>query len=97
MIDDTFSTYSCDLELFADLGLETFCADNHTEVYCGEHKSEQGSVKVWCHGMPAQFWRFEIFCKDNGKTTKVNTGSGCLKDYWSMVEKIMAGMFVIQD
>lgn len=97
LLINNFETYEDDVRILKDLGLKTFCAPIGTEVYLGKHKDPTGTVKVWVTGLPAQFFRFEIFCAENKKTTKVSTGSGCFSDYWPMVEKIMNGMFVIKE
>lgn len=95
---DTVETYRHDRELFRKLGLKPFSYDTDEasdKHFVGEVKKDKSTCKVWVRCLPAQFWTFEIYCDESHATTTVQTGSGCLSDYWDMVEKIMDGMFVV--
>lgn len=93
-------TYSCDEELFRKLKLKPFCFDmdkvkNRVRVV-GKVKTDNGSVKIWVEGHPAQFWKFEVVDKDGGNKYLIETGSGSLSDYWPAIEKMANNMFVIK-
>ncbi len=92
---DTYETYSCDKPLLAELGLQAFKGKVWEEVFVGEVKTDNdGSyVKIWVTGAPAQFYRFETYCADNGKRYTATTGSGNLKTFWPMVKAMAEDMF----
>lgn len=91
------STYSSDLKLFKDLGLEPFKnIAAGAEYFVGEVKFENGSwVKIWVYPMPALFWKFEIYDAESKKSTIATTGSGALINFWPSVKLIAENMFVI--
>jgi len=101
---DIFSlakTYTHDMELFRRLGLKPFSYDvskpkGKDKHFVGKVTKNKSTCKVWVTCLPAQFWAFEIYSNETNMTTLVQTGSGCLADYWEVVEKIMDGMFVIK-
>lgn len=93
-----FKTYSSDLSLLEKLGLKPFKGKLWEKVYVGKYKAEGGSwVEIWVEGASAQFFEFKIYCFESKAITIVSTGSGCLNDYWSFIEKIMDGMIVIKN
>lgn len=95
---DSFKTYSHDLPLLKKLGLKPFKGKVHEKVYVGEYTTKDGSwARIWVDGAPAQFFRFKIYCSESKMVTIVETGSGCLVDYWPFVEKIMDGMIAIEN
>lgn len=91
------STYSSDLKLFKNLGLEPFKnIVAGAEYFVGEVKFKNISwVKIWAYPMPALFWKFEIYDGESKKTTVATTGSGALGNFWSSVKLIAENMFVI--
>lgn len=93
-----FETYSHDLSLLKELGLKSFKGKLHEKVYIGKYKAEGGSwAEIWVEGAPAQFFTFKIYCSESKTITIIATGSGCLTDYWSVVESVMDGMIVIEN
>ena len=92
---DHCKTYSWDEPLFEKLGLEPFYVKIYEKHFVGEVNLEDGSsyIKIWVEGLPAQFWDFEVFCAKNKRIYKIETGSGCLGDYWFKVKKIADGVF----
>lgn len=89
--------YVEDIPLMVQLGLKEYQAEHAEKVFVGKVKDKDyGHVKIWVTCMPAQFWKFEIFCKETGHTTVFSTGSGSLSDYWEVAEKIMQGMIAIK-
>jgi hypothetical protein len=91
---DTFSTYDHDKPLLADLGLREFSGKAWEEVYVGEVKVENSTVKVWVQGAPAQFWKFEVRLEN--EVYRIETGSGSMTTYWPLVEQVARGCFVIE-
>ena len=92
-----WSTYPKDLELFRELGLKPFHSSDQKEFLVGRYELPESNakVKIYVTCMPAQFWRFEITTEEN-KNFEVNTGSGCLSDYWDGVLKIAEGMMEVK-
>ena len=102
-LTDMATTYRQDRPLFEKLGLATFSTDNHNKIELGtvtllyEDGQVSGKVDIAVTCLPAQFWHFKILSvEDNNQVTAVDTGSGCLSDYWPMVEKIAEGMFCVK-
>lgn len=90
-------TYRCDLELFQNLGLNTFTTDNKDQLFVGEYKLphyDKTSVKIYVTCMPAQFWKFEIKTDEDCKYV-IKTGSGSLSEYWDSVMLVATGCFVV--
>ncbi len=89
-------TSMTDRTLFAALGLNLFDVATGVEHFVGEviepHRSR---VKIWVCCMPAQFWKFEIYCIDSDRTTTLSTGSGNMKNFWPFVRQVTAGMMVV--
>lgn len=96
----TSSTYSTDLKLFRELGLDPFYnISGHHEVGRVEFGSEDedGSwVEIAVDCLPAQFWKFTIYCAETETITTVTTGSGSLGDFWPAVKLIADNMLVIE-
>lgn len=93
-----FKTYSHDLPLLEKLGLKPFKGETYEKIYVGKYIAEGGSwAEIWVEGAPAQFFTFKIYCSENKTITIIATGSGCLTDYWSVVESVMDGMIVIEN
>ncbi len=62
------------------------------------YQSDNGSyveAKVTC--MPAQFWKFNIFCSERNETTELSTGSGGLTDFYNIAVMIADGMLVVKN
>lgn len=88
-------TYRCDLELFQQLGLKTFEANDNKEVFVGvynipNHGDAKISLSVRCY--PAQTWKFDIET-ESGRKYRINTGSGPLSEYWPSVMKVATDCF----
>ena len=61
------------------------------------YQNDNGSyIEATVTCMPAQFWRFKIYCSENNKTTHISTGSGGLTDYFETMKSIADGMIVIK-
>ena len=92
---DHYKTYSWDEPLFKKLGFKPFYVKIYEKHFVGEVNFEDGSsyIKIWVEGLPAQFWDFEVFCAKNKRIYKIETGSGCLRDYWFKVKEIADGVF----
>jgi hypothetical protein len=68
-------------------------AEHGMDTYLGKHSSPYGSIRLWVCMWPAMFWKFEIFRNDQpGKYVMIETGSGCLTDYWKTAEMIMENL-----
>ncbi len=80
---DRSKTYSRDLPLFRQLGLQPFEVATGEEAYfVGMVILEDGAwVRIWVDCAPAQFWTFCVRSKE-GAETRFKTGSGALSDYW---------------
>ncbi|SFH40618.1 hypothetical protein SAMN05421739_11815 [Pontibacter chinhatensis] len=46
------------------------------------------TIDVYVTCMPAQFWKFDILCKESRKRMIMETGSGIFTRYWSVAEMI---------
>ncbi len=91
-------TYSSDILLFKQLGLNTFYSTTNDKLYVGEYKipeHEFAKISIWVTCMPAQFWEFQIITEEN-KKIKIQTGSGALNNFWSSVMLVAQGMFEIE-
>lgn len=94
---DEVSAYSCDVPLLNKLRLKVFeSIDIHKEYYLGMVKTDNGTVKIWVEGHPAQFWRAEIKDNESGNTYEVKTGSGSLSDFWKSFELMANNMMVVK-
>lgn len=92
-------TYDADKPLFRKLGLIPFRFDirETRDLEVGTvHPENGGTIKIMVHGMPAQFWEFDILTSE-GKHFTVSTGSGCLRDFWDAVRLIADGMLVVKE
>lgn len=87
-----FRAYAWDLPLLRDLGLRPFSGKVWEEIYIGHVTRDDSIVFVWVTGAPEQFWRFAIVDFGNYQTHLVTTGSGSLRDYWPLIEKMAQGM-----
>ena len=90
------STYSEDLNLVQELGLNVLDEVDNGEYYLGEVEGDFYTVKVWVTTAPAQFYQFEI-TDPRGKVIWLNTGSGSLTAYWPSVVLIAQGMLVVKE
>lgn len=92
-------TYTQDLELFKELGLDTFETNDNEWVFVGEYKLpnyDVAKVKIYVMCMPAQFWKFEIETEEDMKF-EIKTGSGYLSTYWESIMLVATGMFVAKE
>ena len=89
------STYAGDMKIFRELGLKPF-KNISGDYYVGEAAlPNKSKVKIWVYAAPAQFWKFEIYDAETGKTTTASTGSGRLEEFWPTVRLMAENMFVI--
>ena len=90
---DTWHTYDDDIPLLKELGLpHSYGGDCWQEVFIGEVKrDEDGWVKIWCSGAPAQFFRFQGVSVE-GRPFCFSTGSGTFSTYWPVIEMFLDGM-----
>jgi hypothetical protein len=95
---NTFKTSPADLGLLRELGLQAYSGSTGQEFFLGEVAvdNDGSCVRIWVTGYPAQFWRFWIYCADTQKVSRVETGSGILRDYWPMAKAIAQGMLVVR-
>lgn len=90
-------TYTSDLQLFQELGLNTFQTYNSETLFVGEYKlpdHDKANVKISVTCMPAQFWHFEVETDEDCKYS-INTGSGALSTYWQSVLHVAQGCFLV--
>lgn len=93
----TSDTYAGDVKIFRELGLKPF-KNISGDHYVGEVVlSNKSKIKIWVHAAPAQFWKFEIFDAESGRTTIASTGSGTLANFWPTAKLIAENMFVIDE
>lgn len=88
MFNEINTPYKEDLPLLLQLGLKEFICESNVETYLGKVESESYAIDVYVTCAPAQFWRFEVFCKEDGKLTVVETGSGRFTKYWEFVKMV---------
>ena len=89
-------TYDEDLPLFKKLGLKPFKASTRQRIFVGEvNPNKDCSIKIWCEGLPSQFWEFEVVDIE-GFHHKISTGSGTLTDYWPSVLLVADACFVVK-
>lgn len=97
IMDDTYSIYPTDYDLFTKLGLNKFKEiPNWTSIRVGETTLFDSNIEIWVEGAPAQFWTINIQFED-GRKKRVSTGSGALSDYWKSIEDLCSGCLVIGD
>jgi hypothetical protein len=90
-------TYSHDLPLFNELGLEPFKTTVHKKIHVGTVTKEDGSyADIWMTGAPAQFWEFKVFDSSSGRLYEISTGSGSLSKYWPLVDEMLQNCFVVK-
>lgn len=87
----TGSTYENDKPLYDLLGLNTFTDRGQESFYLGTvHLDNEAVVALRVQCYPAQFY-FAWITLPDGKALSVATGSGTLRAYWPLIEKIAQG------
>lgn len=97
--DEINTPYSWEIEFYLKHKIPLWECKTHETYDLGtiyEDKQEGAHVKAKVNPMPAQFWEFEIYSRETGKTTIVKTGSGCLEQYFQTMVNIATGMIVIE-
>jgi len=96
---DTTTTYHQDLEIFNELGLEAFSLEgsHHSDYHVGTVERGTGYVKIFMSSCGSQFWSFEVKQQNSVKRYKLTCGSGGLKDYWYIAEKLMTDMIGVTE
>jgi hypothetical protein len=93
---DVVGTYDRDKPLFDKLGLKPFKVGCGKRFFVGKINPHKNcSIKIWCKGLPAQFWGFEVVDVE-GRHHEISTGSGALTDYWPSVLLVAGACFVIK-
>ena len=103
---DTVRTYQDDLPLFKKLGLTPFSfskKENGSKwVSVGTVKLSEDNtqgcsvVDLYVMGLPAQFWKANIYDHESNKKYTVTTGSGAFSNYWPIFEKMATNMVVVE-
>ena len=88
MFNEINTPYQSDLPLLLALGLREFILENNVETFIGKVDTKDYTIDVYVTCMPAQFWKFDILCKENGKRTVLETGSGYFSQYWDVAKMI---------
>lgn len=90
-------TYTWDLPLFKELGLQPFEKALHGEQFeVGRVRLDAGEITVSVTCVPEQFWAFDIFPADgDGHPIHLITGSGSLGQYWPTVLLFLKGMIAV--
>ena len=90
----TASTFSSDMVLFKSLGLTPFSniPMGKDHFVGGFTFSNNSSVKITVHPMPAQFWKFEVYIPERKRTVIISTGSGALCNFWGTVRLVATDM-----
>lgn len=96
---DQVKTYSWDLPLFKELGLEPFDLKCRQKHFVGKVMVGESEVNIWVEGLPAQFYEFKILCRgvDPKRRYHVTTGSGCLMDFWAAIKMLAEDMLVVDE
>lgn len=96
MIDfNQVKTYEWDLPLFKELGLEPFDIKSGVKHIVGKVMIQESEVLIKVEGLPAQFWEFEILCRNPKRAYRVTTGSGSLSDFWAAITMLATDMMNI--
>jgi hypothetical protein len=88
MFNEINTPYKVDLPLLMQLGLREFICETNVSTSLGTVENEEYAIDVHVTCAPAQFWRFDILCKEDGKRTVLETGSGTFTQYWNVAELI---------
>ena len=94
---DTSKTYKCDLPLYKQLGIKTWECKTHETVDLGTiYKSGDSFIKAKVTPAPAQFYHFTIYDSESHISYEVDTGSGCLTEYFEVAKLLCTSFFVIK-
>lgn len=84
-----------DLPLLLELGLNEFICESNVETYIGQVNNAAYKIDVYVTCAPAQFWKFEIFCRESMERTVMETGSGSFAEYWPVAEMIGQNLITV--
>ncbi|QCR22857.1 hypothetical protein [Pontibacter sp. SGAir0037] len=96
MFDLINTPYKEDLPLLLGLGLREFVCETGVETDLGSVETKDYLIKVYVTCMPAQFWKFDIICKEGSRRTILETGSGTFTQYWDMAKMVGLNLVTIK-
>lgn len=96
--DETCKPYKWEKKFYEENNIPLWECETHETVDLGTiYTGSDGEyVKAKVCPMPTQFWEFEVYSAETGKTTIFKTGSGVLMNYFKAMVNIATGMIVIE-
>ena len=97
MIFEINKPYKWELKFYYENEIPIWETTGQEEKSLGRiYQNENGSyIEAVVTCMPAQFWKFKIFCSENKKITHISTGSGGLMNFYEIMKSIADGMIVV--
>lgn len=97
MFNEINKPYRSELEFYKEKNIPLWECPNRVDKFIGRIFESEGcyvDATVYC--MPAHFYKFKIYCAETKTTCEIETGSGCLMDYYETMVNIAQGMIVIE-